>query len=183
MLRMSPLARSLSKDICFTLVLAHQHTHTHRKTHTHKAYSSMSPPCLLVLWRLRIKVLFCKTSLDFLLKSLVCRTATKLATFLCLTSIAGKARQGKASPGLHIHLIGLMQALQHMSISTINVTYRMSYCRLCLTACSRKNMGFFASDENLKVKVSTPALMAISCVTGENHSTSLYSDTDRELHL
>lgn len=175
MLCMSPPAPSLSKDICFMLVLVHQPTHTQKNTY--RAYSSMSPRCLLVL---RIKVFFCKTSIDFHLKSSVCRTA-KLATFRLLLAL--QARQGKARPGLQTHLIGLMQALQYMSINTINVTYRMSYCRLCLTACSRKNMGFVGSGGNLKVKISTPAPMAISYRTGENHSTSLYSNMDRELRL
>ena len=118
-------------------------------------------------------MLFCKASAAFLLKGLVCRTATQPATFQHPAGIAGKARQG-----LQTHFIGFMQAIQYMSVSTTNVTYRVPHHRHCLVACTRKNVGFVASDWKLKDTVFTPGLMAISCTIGENHSTSLYSDTD-----
>lgn len=71
-----------------------------------------------------------------------------------------------------------MRAMGYMS-----VTYRVPHHGHCLIACTRKNVGFVALDQKLKDEVFTPALMAISCVIGENHSTSLYSDTDGGLHL
>lgn len=76
-----------------------------------------------------------------------------------------------------------MQAIQYLSVSAMNVTYGAPHCRHCLIACSRKNVGFVALDWKLKDEIFTLALTAIRCVTGESHSTSQYSDTDRALHL